>query len=190
MHLIIRYLAMYFGIFIEGETVMIASSFAAHRGYMDIFTVVFTGFIGTQTSDWFYFSIGRKRGDLFLKKRPRLKKRSRRISQWLHKYPILVMLGYRFLYGFRMITPLILGMSRIKTRKFAFYSILTTIIWAIVFGTAGYYFGALLESRMERLKKIELIAIVGIFIIGFLLFIIRRFSKKSENKMSDESIQN
>ncbi len=187
MHLIIRYLAVYFGIFIEGETVMIASSLAAHRGYMDIFTVVFTGFIGTQTSDWIYFSIGRKRGKLFLNKRPRLKKRSNKINRWFHKYPILVMLGYRFLYGFRMITPLILGMSRIKTRKFALYSLLTTVIWAIVFGAAGYYFGALLESRMEWLKKYELIAVIGIFMIGFITFLIRRLYKKSGNEISDKS---
>jgi membrane protein DedA with SNARE-associated domain len=187
MHLIIRYLAVYFGIFVEGETVMIASSFAAHRGYMDIFTVVFTGFIGTQTSDWFYFFVGRKRGKLFLNKRPRLKNRSNKINRWLHRYPVLVMLAYRFLYGFRMITPLILGMSRIKTRRFALYSVLTTVIWAIVFGTAGYYFGALFESRMKRLEKYELIAVIGIFMIGFIVFLIRRLSKKSEIEIPDVS---
>jgi len=62
MHIILAYIGMFCGIFLEGEMVMISSVIAAHHGYLNFWLVIPIGIIGTYTSDCFYFFLGKKRG--------------------------------------------------------------------------------------------------------------------------------
>lgn len=62
MHIIFINIALFVGIFFEGELVMISSVIATHHGYPGIWLVIAIGMAGTYTSDCFYFFLGRKRG--------------------------------------------------------------------------------------------------------------------------------
>jgi membrane protein DedA with SNARE-associated domain len=68
MHIIIIYLSILFGIFLEGEMIMISSIIAAHHGYLNHWKVIAVGIVATYCSDCFYFSLGRKRGKVWLNK--------------------------------------------------------------------------------------------------------------------------
>ncbi|MFZ0472741.1 MAG: hypothetical protein WAL94_09005 [Bacteroidales bacterium] len=69
---LILYLAVFAGCFFEGETTLVTSSFAAHRGHLEIYLVITIAFIATQSWDWIWFLIGRKKGKAILAKRPKL----------------------------------------------------------------------------------------------------------------------
>lgn len=98
----------------------------------------------------------------------------------VEKYPILIFLTYRFLYGFRSITPLVIGASKIKTKTFFIYSALSTTIWASVYCTVGYLFGAVIKSELSHIEHIEKYIIGAVALLGIVIIIIKQLSKKSK----------
>jgi membrane protein DedA with SNARE-associated domain len=182
---IILYAAVFLGCFFEGETSLIVSSFTAHRGYLEIYAVMAIAFIATVSWDWLWFSVGRYRGREFLKKRPKLRSKARKIDRMIRKYPVPILLGYRFLYGFRTAVPLAAGMSSISRSRFLFFSLLNILIWDILFSSAGYYFGAFMKANLRKIESYELEIIAGIIISGIItgLFLknrsVKRFNKES-----------
>jgi membrane protein DedA with SNARE-associated domain len=67
---ILLYCLVYIACLFEGETALTTSAFAAHRGYLEIFAVIVIALFATQTWDWFWFTIGRRKGRIFLESKP------------------------------------------------------------------------------------------------------------------------
>jgi len=178
MHIILVYIGIFFGLFLEGEMVLISAVIAAHHGYLILWLVVILGVVGTYTADSFYFFLGRKRGYVWINKNPKIKKKAEIIERKLEKYPVLIFLTYRFLYGFRSITPLVIGAGKTKTKTFFIYSALSTTIWASVYCTTGYLFGAVIKSELGHIEHIEKYIIGTLILIGIVIVVIKSLSKK------------
>jgi membrane protein DedA with SNARE-associated domain len=165
---LLLYAAVFTGCLFEGEASLTTSSFAAHRGYLNIFVVMIVALLATQTWDWIWFMIGRRNGKKFLADKPKLLKKANRINRLLFKYQVPVLLGYRFLYGFRTAVPLVLGMSHIKKRKFFFFGIINTLIWDVLFSSVGYFFGAFLKANWRKIEDFEF-EIMGVLLLAGIL---------------------
>ena len=107
------------GTFFEGETVLILGGVAAHMGYLSIGWVITCGFVGTLFGDQLYFLIGRRHGAGFLARRPTWQARSQQVYRIMERYPVLLIFGFRFIYGIRTVTPFAIGMSNISYLRFA-----------------------------------------------------------------------
>lgn len=171
---LLLYSAVLLGCFFEGETSLITSAFAAHRGYLDILAVMVIALAATQSWDWMWFSIGRKGGKKYIKTRPVLERKVQKIDALLTKNPVPVLLGYRFLFGFRTAVPLVVGMSAITKRKFMVFSFINTLIWDILFSSVGYYFGAFLKANWKRIEDYEFEIMGSILIAGVITGLILR----------------
>jgi len=182
MQMLLIYLGILAGVCLEGEIVIIGSAFAAHEGYLNIFLVVMLGIIATITTDWFYFFLGRLKGRKVLEKRPKLRKHSNKINYYVEKYPTLILLSYRFLYGFRIITPLLIGMSRIRFAKFAVFSIFMTTVWVTLMSFVGYFFGNLFNGNMKEFKHIELYVFLSVFSLWLTFILVRILIQKRRAK--------
>jgi membrane protein DedA with SNARE-associated domain len=176
MKKLLLYATVFTGCFFEGETSLITSSFAAHRGYFEIFLVILIAFMATQSWDWIWFTVGRKKGNSLLAKRKELRVKAIKIKLLLRKYPVPVLLGYRFLYGFRTAVPLAIGMSSISTRKFFIFSIINTFIWDIMFSSIGYFFGAFLKANWKRIEHYEFEIMGALLLTGILTGIFLRYN--------------
>jgi membrane protein DedA with SNARE-associated domain len=139
MHIVFIYTGILIGIFLEGEMIMISSVIAAHHGYLNLWLVIILGIAGTYCSDCFYFFLGRKKGKEWLNKHQKFKNKVAIIDKKLQKSPVIIYIGYRFLYGFRTIAPLVIGASKTKTNIFILFSAVSTLIWASVYCSIGYY---------------------------------------------------
>jgi membrane protein DedA with SNARE-associated domain len=181
---IILYTTVFAGCFFEGETSLITSSFAAHRGYLEIFMVMIIAFLATQSWDWIWFIVGRKKGKNILAKRPKLQAKAHKIDVLLTKYPVAVLLGYRFLYGFRTAVPLAIGMSSISTRRFLTFCLINTIIWDCLFSSLGFFFGAFLKANWKMIEYYELEIMVCILATGIITGLYIR--SKSIRRISNE----
>jgi membrane protein DedA with SNARE-associated domain len=183
---ILLYSAVFLGCFFERETSLMTSAFAAHRGYLEIFIVMFIALAATQSWDWIWSTVGRKRGKSFLEKKPKLNEKVKKIDSLLRKNPTPVLIGYRFLFGFRTAVPLVIGMSSVSKRKFLSFSLINTILWDITFSSIGYFFGAFLKSNWKKIEDYEFeimacILITGIIIGLFLRYkSLKRVAKKSQ----------
>jgi len=166
------YAALVVGTFLEGETILVLAGFAAHRGYMELPWVIAAGFLGTFAGDQFYFYLGRHKGQEFIDRRPRWRARAARTFALLENHPTLLILGFRFLYGLRTITPFIAGASRIPRSRYLLLNILGASVWSVTFGVLGYLFGHSLESMLGNLRRYEFLVFTALAGTGMIVWLI------------------
>ncbi len=172
------YAAIAIGTFLEGETVLILGGLAAYRGYLELPWVLVSAFWGTLFGDQLYFYIGRAKGQSILEKHRKWKSKSEKVFSLLDRYQVLIIWGFRFLYGLRTVTPIVLGASRISPLRFLSLNILGAFTWTIVIGGMGYLLGHTLEIIIGDIKRYELLLFIGLAALGVIVRILRLFSKK------------
>ncbi|MHA4875595.1 DedA family protein, partial [Enterococcus faecium] len=59
--------------------------------------------------------------------------------------------AFRFLYGFRTISPVAIGTTKVSARLFVLVNGVSAIVWGVVFTGVGYLFGHGFEKAIERL---------------------------------------
>jgi membrane protein DedA with SNARE-associated domain len=160
------YLAVFVGAFLEGETILALAGLAAYRGYLDFMLVtliaLFAGFIGDQ----FYFWLGRRKGQQILQRFPDAQARADRFDALLARWHAPLIVAIRFMYGFRIVGPVLLGMGRVPAWKFLVYNFIGAAIWAPLIAGLGYLFGNVVETLLDDLHNVEIWAFAAIVIVG------------------------
>lgn len=174
------YWAILVGTFLEGETILIVAGFVAERGYLNIWWVMAAAFIGSMCGDQLAFWIGRAKGQGFIARRPKLKKRVAKALHLFERHQTVILLGFRFVYGFRNITPFAVGMSNVRAPKFFLLNMIGAFVWALAFGWGGYAFGVALEVVLEKVKRYEMYIFGGMIAVFFLIWLVRFLKKKNE----------
>ena len=162
---------------------MIAAGFAAHQGYMKLWLVMLAAFAGSLAGDQVYFFIGRLKGKPFLEKRPVWRAKAMRVSRLVDRHSTWIMLLFRFMYGFRTVTPLVIGASRISVYRFLALNAAGALIWVVAFSCIGFLFGAAAENIFREARKIEgwlALAILGAGALVWAIYFLRR-KRKLEN---------
>jgi len=106
------------GTFLEGETILIIAGFLANRGYLPLPWVFVVAFVASFAGDQLWFQVGRHKGMGWVESRPLWKARAVRIREVLERHRIPVILGFRFVYGFRNLTPFVIGATGFHVRPF------------------------------------------------------------------------
>jgi len=158
------YAAILIGTFFEGETILVIAGFLAHQGYLKIAGVTAAAFAGAMLGDQLFFHIGRWKGREFVASRPRLNRHSAKVEELLRRHQVWLILGFRFVYGLRTVTPFVLGASKVPAGLFLVLNSIGALAWAAAIGAAGYFFGTALEATLGHVKEYELLA-VG-FLVG------------------------
>ncbi len=172
-HLIVSYayLIVLFGTFFEGEVVLAIAGFAARNHHLHLPLIMLCGFIGGLLGDQFFFWVGRLKGRQYLEKRPHWQENADRVHELLHKYKYWVMAGFRFIYGFRVITPMVIGMSSIPYKEFTFFNIAGAATWSIIVTGLGYIFGNALELFIKNVRHYEIQAVIFIALVCAALWV-------------------
>jgi membrane protein DedA with SNARE-associated domain len=172
------YAAIAIGTFLEGETILVLGGLAAYRGYLELPWVLVSAFGGTLLGDQLYFYIGRAKGQSILEKRRNWKSKSEKVFSLLNKHQVLLIWGFRFLYGLRTVTPIALGASRIAPVRFLILNILGAFTWTIGIGVMGYIFGHTLEVIIGDVKRYELWLFTGLAALGVTIRTVHLLSKR------------
>ncbi len=157
------YLAIFLGTLLEGETVVIAAGFFAHKGMLSLDLVILAAFLGSVTSDQGLFFLSRKQGWKLLHKRPKTEEKVKHLMQRLHSHPhwlLAFALLFRFIYGIRNIAPIALGLSTLPTSRFIAANVIGALVWAILFSYAGFSFSAAITRFGPQVHYAEL-ALLG-----------------------------
>ncbi|MEJ2513605.1 MAG: DedA family protein [Gammaproteobacteria bacterium] len=169
------YPAILVGTFLEGEVILVLGGFAAHRGYLDLPWVIAAAFAGTLIGDQLYFHLGRLRGRAFLDMRPGWQAPAERAFELLGKHEVLLILGFRFMYGMRIVTPFVLGASQVPVGKFLVLNAISALLWAAIIASLGYLFGQSVEALLGDVERYELWIFAGLAAAGGIIWGIRRF---------------
>jgi membrane protein DedA with SNARE-associated domain len=175
------YPALVAGTAMEGETILVIAGFLAHRGYLALPYVILAAFLGTFAGDQFYFHLGHRSGAALLERRPKWQAKACRARTLFERHRIPIVLGFRFLYGLRIITPFVIGMSGFSTKLFIILNAISAIIWAIIISCLGYGFGEFLTIFLKNMKQWDKWIILGMVVAGGLAWlghhVIRRRNK-------------
>ncbi|RMD70759.1 MAG: DedA family protein [Gammaproteobacteria bacterium] len=154
------YWAVAFLAFWEGEIALIAASFAVHMGLLSFPAVIVSASAGALLIDHTFFLLGRQGGQRLLMKRPHWMQKIGLIHRLIEHHQVPLMLGFRFLYGLRALTLLVLGTSAIGMLRFSLLDVIAVLLWAMVMGIATYYLGSLIMHYLPQMGLLVLIAFV------------------------------
>jgi len=173
------YPALLAGALMEGETIVIIAGFLAHSGHLYLPCVMLTAFAGAFTADQFFFQVGKRKGRDFLDTKPHWELRIDKVRRFLVGYQVVAILGYRFIYGMRTITPIVIGASGFSTIRFVTLNFCSTLLWSVVVSTAGYYFGYMFEAVLRDVEHYEVIIMLIIAVAGLAIWFYRYQIRKS-----------
>jgi membrane protein DedA with SNARE-associated domain len=157
------YVAILLFTFLEGETIVILAGIAATHGMLEPVWVAACAFTGSCSSDQIMFSLGKYKGQDVLRWMPKIQNRLTRAADLMQRYDVAFILGFRFVYGVRNITPIMLGLSGVAHLKFFALNVTGALIWAAAFTASGYYLGQ---------ACIELVGQIGTSIIYAVIFVV------------------
>lgn len=143
------YAALLVATFLKGCTIVVVAGALAHQDYLSLPMVMLCSFAGSLAGDEVEYYAGRRYGPAFLASRPRLNRLSSRIHGLLARYDAAFMLGFRFLYGIRIVTPLLLGVEGVPPMRFFLFNAIGALVWAVLTSFAGYGLSEAAEQLVE-----------------------------------------
>ena len=161
------YWVLFVGTFLEGEAILLLAGFLAFQGYLDILGVISTAWAGSFIGDQFYFYLGRFKGRGLLKRFHSIAKKFREALRLIEKYGNFVAFISRFTYGFRIVLPIILGITNLAPRTFLWINLASALTWAVVFSLGGFLFGKSATLLLGNVKNYELY--LALALLGFIL---------------------
>ena len=92
------------------------------------------------------------------------------------------MLGFRFVYGMRIMTPFVLALNKkIRTSRFVLLNAIGAAIWSVVISAGGYLFGSAVEIVFRDIRYYQLGLIVIISAIGVILWVVHKYREKRKS---------
>ena len=161
--------AVFLGLFIPGETVVVAAGFMAAQHVLDLDAVIVTAAGGAALGDSIGFELGRRLGRPWAERQgsrlgvtaERLMRGEAFFSRHVGK---AVLLG-RFVHFARVLVPFVAGSARLPYATFVTYNVLGATLWASSAALLGYFFGQLSEKWLGRASAI----VGGIAFVAFAL---------------------
>ena len=93
------------GSMVEGEVVLLAAAFLAHRGYFSLPLVILAATAGNTIADQIYYQVARARGRAAFERKAAEDARYARMRDWVGRRGAVLLFVSRFLYGLRIAIP-------------------------------------------------------------------------------------
>ena|SRR5450755_106030 len=182
------YLALFAGSLLEGETILLLAGVAAHGGYLSFPLVALVAFVGGTLGDQIFFFIGRRYGDRVLGRWPRFEAPAARVRHLIDRHSALLIIAVRFMYGLRLIGPIVIGMSGVPAWRFAMFNMIGAAIWAVGVAGVGYLFGHAIQWLLADLELFEKVAVLCAVAVAVVLLTLRWLRTRSTNRRGGDRV--
>ncbi len=183
------YWVLFLGTFLEGEAILLLAGFLAFQGYLNVLGVICTAWAGSFLGDQFYFYLGRFKGRGLLKRFHSIARKFREALKLIEKYGNFVAFISRFTYGFRIVLPIILGITDLAPRTFLWINLASALTWAIVFSLGGYLFGKSASLVLDNVNNYEhylVLILLGFIIMAWCIhaYHVRQLKKPARERLA------
>jgi membrane protein DedA with SNARE-associated domain len=169
-----------FGAFFEGETVIILAGVLCHQSVLPFMWTVCAAAVGAFSGDQLGFHIGRRYGPKALARFQRVAVQAERIRPLLKARSDWIAFGCRFVYGTRIVAPMLLGAHGYPPGRFALINLFSAALWALAGVSAGYLIGTGAEKLLGRIAHLEqLLLAVLLVMVGWWWYRHRKSHKDS-----------
>jgi membrane protein DedA with SNARE-associated domain len=182
------YWGVLIGTFLEGDIALLLGGLFARLGYLKLSGVILAAILGAMLGDQFFYYLGRHKGLQLLNRFPKTKAKTERVFHHLRTHGTLIVLAYRFVYGFRIITPLMIGASGVKRGKFALLNATGAIAWALAIGCLGYVLGEAVVAILQDVKHYEGPVLIGVLTLVALAHLIVWYIRKRRKAKLEDAV--
>jgi membrane protein DedA with SNARE-associated domain len=173
------YIAIFILTFFEGESVLFAAGFLAFNGYLDAVIVILVSATASYVGHGTFFLIAFYRREGFLRLIQRfIKVNLLKLESLVARYGTAAIFITQWLYGFRLLSAAVLGLSRMGTAKYFTFQFISCVVWAVICTSGGYFLGATLKNLLGDIKRYNMYIAVGVMTAGFLIWLIRDVRKR------------
>ncbi|WP_208754518.1 DedA family protein [Enterobacteriaceae endosymbiont of Neohaemonia nigricornis] len=176
------YLMVFLGSLIEGETFVIIAGLLANKNMLSFYKIVIIAVIGSFIGDQFLFYLGQRYSTQILYFLNKYNFKIKKYYNIIRNYPYIFILVIRFIYGLRLVGPIIIGIINVSLLEFIIFNIIGAIIWAFIFTSAGYFFGGIITTLIIDLNKIIKYLLCTIIILFIIKLIYKKYIKKKNSK--------
>ena len=124
------YIILFLWCIMEGEMALIMAGILAHTTHMHIVPAIFIAGLGGFVGDQIYFYLGRYNKKYIARKLHTQRRKFAIAHIMLKKYGWPIIFMQRYMYGFRMIIPMSIGITRYSSKKFAIINLVSAWCWA------------------------------------------------------------
>lgn len=166
------YIALFAYSFGGGFIGLVVAGVLSYAGDLNIYISILVAGVSNFLGDQFLFTLARK-NKMYAK--DMMKKYGRKVALahlMMRRYGSFVVFFQKYIYGIKTLIPLAMGLTKYSSKKFIFFNILATTLWAVVVGYASYTAGEYILSSSDDFKYIGLAVVVAVFLL--LSFIFRR----------------
>ncbi len=164
------YVILFLYSFGGGFLALVVAGILSFSGELNIFVTILVAGVANFIGDQFLFTIARKNK---AQAKQMMQKHRRKIAMshlLMRKYGSWVIFLQKYVYGIKTLIPLAMGLTKYDYKKFMFFNVFATALWAILIGSAAYMLGDLVYTYIDEFKSYGL-ALVAIILFGvFLLF--------------------
>ena len=180
------YWAVALGTVLEGETIVILATLAAHRGYLDVQWVVGIAFCGALVGDQLVFHAGRWRGEWVISHWPRLSRQVGRAQDLSQRHSSWLGLVFRMTYGLRTVLPVLWGMGGMSSVRFLILDTLAISVWLGVVVSLSWFLGHLARQILGEAGRYEGALLGFVVIVAITLWGIGRLREMRSSSRSTE----
>ena len=127
--------------------------------------VMGVAFSASVSADQAFFHLGRWRGRALLERHVAWRPKVARGEELLDRWGAPLIVGFRFLYGLRVVTPFVVGMTGFGSLRFLWLNVLGGALWSVSISLLGYSLGGLLTMFLSDMKRYEL-GVVAVMIVA------------------------
>jgi membrane protein DedA with SNARE-associated domain len=170
------------GLWLPGETVLIAASVYAANGHLPIEWVIVVAAVAAILGDNAGYWIGREGGRRLLRRLPRIERVLPPAERFFERHGGKTVFLGRFFGGLRVTAAWIAGITRMPWWRFFFWNASGGIVWAVGVGLLAYYAGKHAADALSRYGIYGGIAIgVIVVLLIAVLHLVRRRAMASDS---------
>lgn len=173
------YWAVFLGATVEGESIILTASALAAMGHLSLTKIMIVAFLTTTVVDQILFFIGRAYGPSLFDMYPRFKGASDRAFSMLKRFDVLFILSFRFIYGLRTVSSVVIGAANISPARFIPLNILSAFIWTVVSCFGGYLLGDVMFDMFHSFESCQKYVLAGLIGVAGLTFLFLHYKRKS-----------
>jgi len=173
----LAYIIIFFGMMVEGDTVLFIAAFLTHQGILHILPALLTALWGMILGDNLWYTLGfkLKNSNTFLNQWA--EKLAKPFDEHLKNHPLRTTFLSKFTYGVGHAIFFRAGAIRIRWGKLEQSDILATLFWMAVVAGLGYFSSASFSLAKHYLRFGEIALLLGLIIFFTLKHLIVKKSK-------------
>ncbi len=172
------YPIIFFWCILEGELALILGGIFAHDGHVNLGLIIFVAGLGGFVGDQIYFYIGRFNKRLIQNKLKTQRRKFALAHLLLKRHGGWIIFVQRYMYGFRTVIPMSIGLTRYNAKKFALINLISAWVWAAITILLAWYFGNHIYKFVGWIGRHWYLAIpIILTFLGTLLYGFKRLEK-------------